>query len=333
MPSTPPSLAPFLESVIDRINVGIFIVDSKMEIVLWNNFMEVNSGQTAETVIGRNLFDCFPDLPRAVLENKIRGVFILKNFAFSSWEQRPYLFKFRHNRPVTGGIVYMCQDCTLIPIKNDRGEVEKVCVTLIDTTDTAIRQKMLKAALESLAEANHRDGLTGIYDRHFLEESLAREFSRARRYGGTISLAMLDIDHFKLINETYGHLAGDAVLPSMANCLSGNLRETDTLGRYGGEEFGLLMPETNLNYAYILVDRMRAQIAELTTIYSNIRLKLTISAGVAEYHTGMIRYEELINAASDALQHAKETGRNRVICAQQPTEARDTLRASGSSSS
>ena len=101
-PASDAQLTPVLEAVVDHITIGIFIVNARMEIVQWNHFMEVNSGKNAESVLGRNLFDCFPDLPRNVLENKLKGVFLLKNFAFSSWQARPYLFKFAHNRPVTG---------------------------------------------------------------------------------------------------------------------------------------------------------------------------------------------------------------------------------------
>ena len=158
------SLTSILESAIDRINIGVFIINSRMEIVLWNHFMEVNSGQPSSAVVGRNLFECFPDLPRNVVENKIKSVFILKNFAFSGWEQRPYLFKFRHNRPVTGGVEYMYQDCTFMPIKNEAGDVDHICVVVVDTTDVAIYKKMHQEALFSLAEASHRDGLTGIYN-------------------------------------------------------------------------------------------------------------------------------------------------------------------------
>ena len=248
------SLTPILECTIDRINIGVFILNSRMEIVLWNHFMEVNSGSSSSLVVGRNLFECFPDLPRNVVENKIKSVFILKNFAFSGWEQRPYLFKFRHNRPVTRGVKYMYQDCTFMPIKNDRGEVDHICVTVVDTTDVAIYKKMHKEALDSLAEASHHDGLTGVYNRHFLEEAIAKEFNRAHRYGGTMSLVMLDIDYFKLINDTHGHLAGDEVLRTTARRLDAIARQTDTLGRYGGEEFGVLLPETTLDSARIFAE-------------------------------------------------------------------------------
>lgn len=313
-----PSLAPIIECVIDRVNIGVFIINSRMEIVLWNHFMEVNSGRSSSTVLGKNLFDCFPYLPRNVVENKIKGVFILKNFAFSSWEQRPYLFKFGHNRPVTGGVEFMYQDYTFMPIKNEQGEVGHVCVTLADTTDTAIYKRMHQEALASLAEASHRDGLTGVYNRRFLEESIAKEFSRAQRYDGAISLAMLDIDHFKHINDTYGHLAGDEVLRTTATHLNSIVRRMDTLGRYGGEEFCVLLPETSINGAETYAQRIVSHVAGTPIPYGDTAIQLTLSAGIAQYRKNMKRYEDLIQEADDALYHAKEAGRNCVRCAQLP---------------
>jgi diguanylate cyclase len=312
------SLTSILESAIDRIHIGVFIINSRMEVVLWNHFMEVNSGQSSNAVVGRNLFGCFPDLPRNVVENKIKSVFILKNFAFSGWEQRPYLFKFRHNRPVTGGVEYMYQDCTFMPIKNGHGEVEHICVTVVDTTDVAIYKKMHKEALRSLAEASHRDGLTGIYNRRFLEESIAKEFNRSRRYGGTMSLVMLDIDHFKFINDTHGHLAGDEVLRTTAKHLDTLARRADTLGRYGGEEFGVLLPETTLDGAQIFAERIRISVEEAPISYGETAIPVTISIGIAQYHGYMTRYEELIKEADDALYQAKNAGRNCTRCAEQP---------------
>ena len=318
------SLTPILECAIDRINMGVFIINARMEILLWNRFMEINSGQPSDTVLGRNLFECFPDLPRNVVENKIKSVIILRNFAFSGWEQRPYLFKFRHNRPVTGGVEYMYQDCTFMPLKNERGEVDHICVTVVDTTDVAIYKRMHKEALNSLAEASHRDGLTGIYNRRFLEESIAKEFNRAHRYGGAITLIMIDIDHFKLINDTHGHLSGDEVLRITAKRLDALIRQTDTLGRYGGEEFGVLLPETILDNAKILAERIRLSIAESAISYGETLINVTISIGIAQYHDKMTRYEELIKDADDALYQAKNAGRSCIRCAEAPVHSRST---------
>ncbi len=309
------SLTQILECTIDRINIGVFILNSSMEIVLWNHFMEVNSGQASNTVVGRNLFDCFPELPRNVVENKIKSVFILKNFAFSGWEQRPYLFKFRHNRPVTGGVEYMYQDCTFMPIKNQLGEVDHICVTVVDSTDVAIYKKMHKEALESLAEASYHDGLTGVYNRRYLEEAIAKEFNRAQRYNGIMSLVMLDIDHFKIINDTYGHLAGDEVLRTVAKCLDDIARQTDTLGRYGGEEFGVLLPETTLDSARLFAERVRSKVEGILVSYGESSIQATTSIGIAEFHDKMVRYEEIIKQADDALYQAKNAGRNCIRCA------------------
>ncbi|MEJ2553664.1 MAG: diguanylate cyclase [Gammaproteobacteria bacterium] len=316
------SLASILECAIDRINIGVFIINSRREIVLWNHFMEVHSGCPASTVIGRNLFECFPDLPRNVVENKIKSVLILKNFAFSGWEQRPYLFKFRHNRPVTGGVEYMYQDCTFMPIKDERGAVEHICVTVVDTTDVALYKKMHKEALDSLAEASHRDGLTGIYNRRFLEEAIAKEFNRARRYGGTLSVAMLDLDHFKLINDTHGHLAGDEVLRTISKHLENMGRSMDTLGRYGGEEFAVLLPETTLDGALTSAERVITSIENTVISHGETSIRITVSVGIAQYHSDMTRYEELIQEADDALYEAKNAGRNCVRCALQPRPVR-----------
>jgi len=139
-----------LEFIVDRVEVGIFAVDREHRIVLWNRFMATHSQQAEAAVLGRNLFDCFPELPRKWLERKIESVFILKNYAFTSWEQRPFLFRFHHNRPITGGVDAMRQNCTFLPQKGRSGEVELVCVTLVDFTDTALFQNRLTEAIGEL---------------------------------------------------------------------------------------------------------------------------------------------------------------------------------------
>jgi PAS domain-containing protein len=136
--------------IVDRIEVGIFAVDREMRVVLWNNFMATHSGIAAARILGRNLFECFPELPRKWLEKKIGNVFDLKNYAFTSWEQRPYLFNFPHNRPITGGIDAMRQNCTFLPVTGADDEVRYVCVTVLDYTDTALFQGDLRRTISAL---------------------------------------------------------------------------------------------------------------------------------------------------------------------------------------
>ena len=310
MPSTDASK--LLDFIVDRTHAGIFAINHDMEIVLWNQFMEVHSGRKADELLGRNLFDEFPELPRKWLARKVENVFILKNFSFTSWEQRPYLFKFPHNRPVTGGVDCMRQDCTLMPVKNAAGEVEYVCFTLFDVTDTSIYQQRLEVLTQELREASNRDGLTRLFNRRFIEETLGNEFNRARRYGHPLAVILTDIDHFKQVNDVHGHLAGDEVLRIVSRRLQDNLRDIDILGRYGGEEFLIVLPDTGSEGARVLAERLRHVIEREPVEFGDTHLTIHISLGISELRNDSRDYEQLIGEADQALYRSKETGRNRT---------------------
>ena len=307
-----PNRSPILDTIVDKLNVGVIVVNSSMEVVLWNHFMEIHSGQKSDQIIGRNLFETFPELPKTWLEKKIKSVFVLKNFAFTSWEQRPYLFKFRHNRPVTGGVDFMRQDCTLIPVKSNDGQVEHVCITLLDVTDTSIYQMLMTEARKNFEEASNRDGLTGVYNRRYVEQALSKEYGRAKRYAGQLSIIMLDLDHFKQVNDSHGHLAGDEVLRRTAEILSECVREADTLGRYGGEEFIVILPQTKIDGAMVLAERLRRNVAAQPILFGDIEISATISLGIAEMRPDTPNYERLLQMADEALYLSKDNGRNRV---------------------
>jgi signal transduction histidine kinase len=133
-------------STLDRLNAGVFSVDTEMRVLHWNLFMASNSGKSAEEVVGRNLFECFPELPSQWLRWKLRSVFLLGTYAFSSWKQRPYVFKFPHNRPLTGGIDFMRQDIAFLPIASETGGIAAVCAMLTDATDAALSHQALDQA-------------------------------------------------------------------------------------------------------------------------------------------------------------------------------------------
>ena len=126
--------------VVERVGFGIFVLDREMKVLMWNRFMHDHSGLSAEEVVGKSIFASFPELPRVWLTRKLESVFQLGSFAFSSWEQRPYLFRFDHDRPITGGVDFMQQDCTFMPLMRDR-EVVAVCVTISDVTHVSIVQR------------------------------------------------------------------------------------------------------------------------------------------------------------------------------------------------
>ncbi len=302
-----------LEFIVDRVNVGVLVVNEHLEVVRWNKFMEMNSGRSAAEVLGTNLFDSFPELPQRWLEKKIRSVFILKNFAFTSWEQRPYLFRFRHNRPVTGGVDYMHQNCTFLPIKDEAEEVHYVCITVFDVTDIAIYQKMLKDAMSSLEEMSVRDGLTGVYNRRHLETCLAQEVARAERHDVPLSVLMFDIDHFKNVNDTYGHQAGDDVLKAVAERTQNKLRASDVCGRYGGEEFTVILPNTDLQGAGQMAERLRRVISEAPVAARELSVPISVSVGVSTLRHPGTAPELMLKEADVALYRAKSGGRDRVV--------------------
>jgi diguanylate cyclase (GGDEF)-like protein/PAS domain S-box-containing protein len=169
--------------------------------------------------------------------------------------------------------------------------------------------KAMEARLRHLAST---DPLTGIANRrHFMEQGRA-EFSRSGRYGYPLSVMMLDVDHFKRINDTYGHDVGDQALKALTEEIGHALRGSDLLGRLGGEEFALLLPSTPLAGAHILAERVRGEIERMRLDTSSGELGFTISIGVCEL-AGDQDFSALLNRADKALYDAKNGGRNRVV--------------------
>jgi len=171
----------------------------------------------------------------------------------------------------------------------------------------------LKNAQAELQEQATRDPLTGLYNRRYLSEVLARELARAARENNPISLAIIDIDDFKRLNDTYGHPAGDTVLQGFARQLLNQTRVEDTVYRYGGEEFLVLLPNCAGANAMKIAEKWRISFQDSNTAYNIGTKGITVSCGIAEFPTDGKTSEELIATADQFLYHAKATGKNRVI--------------------
>ena len=156
------------------------------------------------------------------------------------------------------------------------------------------------------------DGLTEVYNRRYFMEALEREISRSKRYKRDLSLIMYDIDHFKRINDTFGHLAGDRILRDMSQLVSGHIRSEDIMARYGGEEFAIILPETGKNSAAVFAEKIRKLIDEKNFIVDEQVVDVTVSIGVACYIESFQFTAELIAAADRKLYEAKDGGRNCV---------------------
>ncbi len=175
-------------------------------------------------------------------------------------------------------------------------------------------QKALLTSNRRLEELARTDPLTELANRRWFDRELAWRFGHARRYGRPLSLAMIDIDHFKDINDRYGHPSGDAVLQSLARIFDRCTRDSDFVARYGGEEFVVIVPETPLLEALRFAEKIRAAVAS-ADFGADIPQQVTVSIGVAGLpHSHAESAEELLRAADDAMYRAKEKGRNRVEC-------------------
>ncbi|MCP4200557.1 MAG: diguanylate cyclase [bacterium] len=179
-------------------------------------------------------------------------------------------------------------------------------------------QDELRSKNEQLSELAHLDSLTGIPNRHSFFESLERELGRAQRQRQPLTLGMIDIDHFKRVNDERGHLCGDQALVRTAELLKSGLRNYDLLGRYGGEEFATLFVDAGAEVAMIIAERCRRRVAESPFVLDGRKLNITVSIGLAlalEPEPGMLT--ELISRADEALYMAKHRGRNQVVLAPQ----------------
>ncbi|KAF5052679.1 Diguanylate cyclase, GGDEF domain [anaerobic digester metagenome] len=173
-------------------------------------------------------------------------------------------------------------------------------------------QMQLNCRSRALALAASTDTLTGVPNRRSFLEAARREFSRAKRNGGALACAMMDLDHFKKVNDTYGHIVGDMVLSSAARLVSSRLRETDLVCRYGGEEFVLLLPDTDLAGAATLAESLRTSLSGLRLELESACFLVTASFGVAEILPDHATFDDLLVHADQALYMAKTQGRNQV---------------------
>ena len=169
-----------------------------------------------------------------------------------------------------------------------------------------------KRTEQTLKELASRDPLTGVANRRHFFERAAEEHARSRRYGRPLTVLMLDIDHFKRINDRYGHTRGDEVLKTLCDTSRKRLREVDLLARIGGEEFAVMLPETDAEGARIVAERLRQSVAGLKVKTEGAEIRWTISIGAASLIPSDTAIEECLRRADKALYRAKERGRNRV---------------------
>jgi diguanylate cyclase (GGDEF)-like protein/PAS domain S-box-containing protein len=273
---------------------AIVMIDDVGAISFWNPAAEKLFGYSEEEVLGMDLHETI--VPRGHYDDFRKGLF---HFAETG------------EGPVVGKTLEMTacrKDGTEFPVELSisglRIKDHWHAVGII--RDITERQQ----AEHQLREYAEKDSLTGLLNRRKFYENLQQEKERALRYGRALSLVMFDIDHFKAVNDTFGHAIGDQVLKTIASVVAGHIRHVDMLGRIGGEEFAVLATETSVENALALAEKIRYAIE---TTHQDHAGKITVSLGVAAYDNGLT-LDEFVRRADEALYKAKNNGRNRVEC-------------------
>lgn len=302
----------WLQGVTQSLDVGLVILDLDYRVVLWNEFMDNHYCGDSPDVFDRSIFELFDDLPELWFRQKVKGVLQFKSRAFSTWEQRPYLFRMEHYRPFTSPAEYMYQNITILPLTDITGSITHVGILVYDVTDEALQKLQLQQARDEMSMLAKTDALTQLYNRGHWEMCLKREFDRYRRTKQTPCMIILDIDHFKRVNDTYGHPTGDKVIRALGRVLKETLRGTDIIGRLGGEEFGVILIDTTATNAEMLANKLRKIIEATEITHNGHTISVTSSFGVSELSERYRDHEHWFSTTDLGLYDSKKAGRNTV---------------------
>lgn len=253
-------------------------------------------GTTPEELLGRHYSDDVVEEDRAMVDE-----------FFSKLYTPPYTVSFTHRENTVHGVRRL--EWTGKGLTNAAGELVEFVGIARDVTDRL-------DLIDKLAQQANHDDLTGLANRRFLTQQARLELARAIRYQYPLSLLMLDIDHFKKVNDEHGHLSGDMVLKQLGKELTLFLREHDLVGRIGGEEFVMLLPETSLEEATVIAERLRQSVEKIIfQILHEQTIKLTVSIGVACATETEQHLDKIWQTVDERLYEAKAAGRNRVVTA------------------
>lgn len=291
--ASPVERVTLLQMALEATNTGVLITDEESIILFANHALEVQTGYHANEIVGKT--------PTA-LRSEPHGL----DFYQSLWRNLEHGEGFSAvftNRHRDGSLLHIEQ--TVTPVRNEAGDATHFISISRDMTQYVAREK----ALQALA---FHDRLTGLNNRSFGEQQLTKAWRQALRYKRPLSVVMADIDHFKRINDTYGHASGDRILTQFGAALRRSVRGADTLIRWGGEEFLAIIPEADLQTASKLAERIRSTVEEMTDDEVG---KITVSLGVAQLKPEETP-DQLVRRADQALYAAKAGGRNRVELAQ-----------------
>jgi diguanylate cyclase (GGDEF)-like protein/PAS domain S-box-containing protein len=291
---------------IDRLPAGILIYDLTTRRVVESNLaIQTMLGYSADELADRSPLDLLDDMPREALAEGLST--IRRQLSETGQIHLGRRLIRRHDGERLPADIQValvrdpsCNHCAIV-VRDVTDELERE----LRLFQYQAELEATNARLHSLADT---DGLTGIRNRRAFDERFKEEFERSRRHGHPMSVLLIDVDHYKLFNDTFGHAAGDEVLTAAAQALQKTVRDTDLLARFGGEEFALILPETDFGGALILAERCRLAATKLAIP----NWTLTVSIGVASLTPETAAPADLLKRADQALYRSKRDGRNRV---------------------
>jgi len=307
----------FYKQMLDHLAEGVYFVDRERQILYWNRTAEEISGYPAAEVVGRNCHDGILD-HRDEHNNSLCEEYcpLVRSMETGRSVEKRVFLKRRDGLRLPVNV-------RVVPIRDDRGEIVGA-VEVFHDVSAELEVERLNEELKQLVRV---DALTGIPNRMAIDEAIEREYQRFLRYGTPFALVYADIDFFKSINDRYGHLVGDHALRWFAGRLQMSLRRTDLVGRYGGEEFLVLLSATRLGEGVALAEQLRSYLMQKR--FPETGEAITASFGVAEICAGETP-EILLDKADRAMYRAKQEGRNRVVsaheCESPPGSDRDWQR-------
>ena len=320
-----PDQKAFVANLVEQLVTATFVLDKDGVVMIWNRACEKLTGLSAEEVVGtkdhwRAFYSrermCLADILIQGRTDELAELYAVH--AHPSIHGSGYKVENWCIMPRTRFRLYLTADAG--PIYNEHGQLIAVVQTMRDSTD----YKKAQAALEELSIT---DELTGLHNRRFFNEQLNLEWSRGIRSNEPLALILLDIDYFKQFNDTYGHMAGDDCLKSVARVLQHSLlRNSDITTRYGGEEFCLLLPNTDIEGAFKVTERIRSAMERLEIPHkaSSASALVTLSDGIACLTPSSVgNPSELVALADEALYKAKALGRNQSAIGEPSITASD----------
>jgi len=295
----------FYKQMLDHLAEAVYFVDSDRKLLYWNRAAEQLTGYEASEVVGSHCQDEILD--HRNLQNKSLCLdhcpLVACMHSGNSVEKRVFLKRKDGLRlPV---------DVRVVPIRGVDNQILGA-VEVFHDVSAELETEQINTELRQLIRV---DPLTGIPNRLALDEALERECERFGRYGTPVTLIYFDLDGFKKINDQYGHTTGDKVLRWVSRLLDMSLRRSDILGRYGGEEFLVLLSASHLEEGVRLAEHLRQLL--MSQMFQELEAAVTASFGVAELCPGE-SYHDLVNRADHAMYSAKQQGRNRVVAAEDP---------------